>query len=179
MGNPYIGEIRMFGGNFAPVGWFLCQGQTLQISQYDALFALIGTTYGGDGQNNFNLPDLRSRVPIHQGTGGGGTYAMGEAAGTETVTLTTQQLPTHNHGLASTGQPGSTNIPGQNTIMADEGPAGSSQVFLYQPFDGTNQQPLNPVSIALSGGGQPHDNIQPYQAVNFIIAYEGIFPSQN
>jgi microcystin-dependent protein len=177
MGNPYIGEIRMVGCNFAPVGWALCQGQSLSVSAYEALFSLIGTTYGGDGVNNFNLPDLRSRVPVHQGSGGGGGYAIGEASGTESVTLTTAQLPTHNHGMASTGQAGSTNIPGQTAIMADEGPAGTSQVFLYQPFDGTNQQPLNPQSIALSGGNQPHDNIQPYQALNFIIALEGIFPT--
>jgi microcystin-dependent protein len=104
---------------------------------------------------------------------------LGQTGGTESVALTTAQLPIHNHPANSTGQPGSTNIPGPNAIMADQGPAGAAQVSCYQPFDGTNQQPLNPQSIALSGGGQPHTNIQPYQALNFIIALEGIFPTQN
>src|SRR3954454_15017263 len=99
MGQPYVGEIRMFGGNFAPNGWMFCNGQPLPISENDVLFQLIGTTYGGDGQETFNLPDLRARVPMHMGTGGGSTYQIGETGGVESVTLTTQQIPLHNHAF--------------------------------------------------------------------------------
>ena len=129
MSDPYIGEIRMFAGNFAPAGWALCQGQLMPISENDALFNLIGTTYGGDGQETFGLPDLQSRVPLHQGTQAGLSYVIGEQSGTESVTLTTQQMPNHSHVVRSTGQAGTTGTPTTSAIMADEGPSGGVTMF--------------------------------------------------
>ena len=177
MSQPFIGEIRMFGGSFAPVGWAFCAGRLLPISENDALFNLIGTTYGGDGQTNFGIPDLRGRVPMHAGTGGGGTYNLGEMAGTETVTLTTQQLPTHNHLVASTA-PGASGTPGPTTIIADQGPAGAP-VSAYLPFNNVTQVALRNSIVGLTGGSQPHDNMQPFLVVSYIISLFGIFPSQN
>ncbi len=179
MSDPYVGEIRLFGGNFAPVGWALCQGQIISIAENETLFQLIGTTYGGDGQETFGLPDLQGRAPIHQGTLAGNTYVIGERAGTESVTLTTTQLPTHNHRVGSTGQPGTTNIPSTSTIMADQGPANVVAAFAYLPFDGTNQVQVNSASVSQVGGNQPHDNMQPYLTLNYIISLFGIFPSQS
>src|SRR3712207_483459 len=116
---PYIGEIRMFGGNFAPVGWAFCEGQTLPISENDALFTLIGTTYGGDGEETFNLPDLQGRIPVHQGTGPGlSSYVIGEAAGVESVTLTTQQIPVHNHAFIASTATGTQNTPVNNMVAS-------------------------------------------------------------
>jgi microcystin-dependent protein len=163
----------MFAGNFAPVGWMLCQGQTLAISENEALFQLIGTTYGGDGQSNFNLPNLQSRVPIHMGTGGGSTYLIGEMAGTEQETLTVQQLPVHTHQAlaASTGQVTSP----ANAVLAN---ATSSQTGLHIYSTGTATIPLNNSAISNAGGSQPHDNMQPLLCINFIISLFGIFPSQ-
>ena len=172
MSSPYVGEIRMFGGNFAPVGWALCQGQLLPISENDVLFNLIGTTYGGDGQSTFNLPDLRGRVPVHQGTGSSGTtYTMGEMAGVETVTLTTQQMPQHNHALTATQTAGTQPNPGGNILSNSQGP----QPYLQEGPDGQ----LNNAAIQPTGGSQPHENMQPYLVVSFCIALMGIFPSQN
>jgi microcystin-dependent protein len=176
MAQPYVGEIRMFAGNFAPAGWMLCQGQVLPISENEVLFNLIGTTYGGDGQSTFALPDLQSRVPIHMGTGGGGTYNIGENGGVESVTLTTQQIPSHNHLVTTTAQAGTSNTPNANNI-ANEGPAGISNVFSYLPFSGLTQVQLNPNTIGTAGGSQPHDNIQPILAINYIISLFGIYPS--
>src|SRR4051812_21623869 len=169
MSDPYIGEIRMFGGNFAPVGWLLCQGQLLPISQYDALFNLIGTTYGGDGQETFNLPDLRGRVPVHQGAGAGlSSYVLGQEGGVESVTLTTSQLPGHTHSfVGTTNQAGTTNAP---TNLVGQNP-GSNIYVEDQAFVA-----LAPQSLLSQGGSQPHDNLQPYLSVNFIIALEGIYP---
>ena len=150
MPEPYIGEIRMFAGNFAPNGWMFCEGQTLPISENDALFTLIGTTYGGDGQETFNLPNLASRVPIHMGTGPDGTtYQLGEMAGTEQETLTIQQIPSHSH------------------------PAGG---FLYIEDVPDVNFAANAVSPA--GGSQPHENCQPFLCINFIISLFGVFPQQ-
>ncbi|BCH25349.1 microcystin dependent MdpB family protein [Mesorhizobium sp. L-8-10] len=179
MSDPYIGEIRLFAGNFAPAGWALCQGQLMPIAENDALFTLIGTTYGGDGQQTFALPDLQGRVPLHQGTLAGNTYVIGERSGTESVTLTTTQLPIHNHRVGSTGQPGTTGTPSSSTIVADEGPANIASVFAYQPFDGTNQVQISAASVSQVGGNQPHDNMQPYLTLNYIISLFGIFPSQS
>jgi len=165
--DPFIGEIRMFAGVFAPLGWADCNGQLMSIAQNNALFALIGTTYGGDGQSTFALPDLRSRVPI--GMQGGN---IGAASGTETVTLTTATLPAHTH-QALCGGNGSSVSP-LNDYWATE-PGGNVGEF-------SNQAPnavMAPDAITLSGGGQPHDNIEPYLCIRFIIALEGIFPSQN
>lgn len=164
MSTPYIGEIRLFGGNFAPVGWLLCQGQVLPISQYDVLFNLIGTTYGGDGEETFALPDLSSRIPVHVGAG----YALGQQGGVEQVTLTTNQLPVHNHfaqGSASAGTAAS--------------PAGA--VWAGSTYNAySDQSPdaaMAPNALAASGGSQPHENMPPFLAVNFIIATEGVFPT--
>jgi microcystin-dependent protein len=179
MSDPYVGEIRLFGGNFAPAGWAFCNGQPLPISENETLFQLIGTTYGGDGQETFNLPNLQSRVPLHQGTLAGNTYTIGQVAGTEQVTLTSNQIPGHSHLMSTTGEAGTTSTPSTSTIMADEGPSGISSVFAYQPFDGANQVSLNPVSVGLAGSSQPHTNIQPYLALSFIISLFGIFPTQN
>jgi microcystin-dependent protein len=175
MGSPFIGEIRMFGGNFAPVNWAFCNGQTLSIAQYTALFSLIGTTYGGDGVQTFNLPNLQSRVPVHQGNGPGGTYVIGQPAGAEAVILTPQQMPSHTHtlGAANTGE---TEVPTNSTIpaLATSNQAG---VAVYGPVP-TNTN-LNPNTIRNDGGGQPHSNIQPYLALNFIISLLGIFPPRS
>jgi microcystin-dependent protein len=169
MGTPYVGEIRMFAGNFAPVGWAFCQGQTLAISENDVLFNLIGTTYGGDGQTTFNLPDLQSRVPIHMGTGGGSSFVIGESGGVETVTLTTSQIPAHSHPPLcnnGNGQPGS--------------PSGNDWAVLNTNPPYANVAPTNnmaPTAIGSSGGSQPHDNMVPFLCINFIISLFGVFPS--
>jgi microcystin-dependent protein len=166
MSNPYIGEIRMFGGNFAPQGWAFCDGSLLPISQNDTLFALIGTTYGGDGQQTFALPDLRGRIPIHQGTG----HVIGENGGSETVTLTTAQLPAHAHRLAS-GFAAMYGSPSGDAV-AD---TGASAIY------GTGAANVNmaPAASVDAGGNQPHNNLMPYQCVNFIISLFGIFPTQS
>jgi microcystin-dependent protein len=171
MAQPYVGEIRMFAGNFPPSGWMFCDGTTLPISENETLFQLIGTTYGGDGQSTFDLPDLRGRVPVHQGTGGSGTtYQMGEMAGVETVTLTTQQMPQHNHTLlASNNPPGTQLNPGGNLLANSQGPL----PYIQENPDGN----LNAQAIQPSGGSQPHENMQPYLGINYIISLFGIFPS--
>ena len=182
MSQPYIGQIMIFGGNFAPQGWAPCQGQLLPISENEALFTLIGTTYGGDGQNTFALPDLQGRVPLHMGQGPNitQTYVMGESAGVESVILQSQQLPSHNHSFLAANV-GDANTPGPTTILANEGGADASKVSIYAPFDATpaNMTTLAPGSVAAASGGQPHDNMQPYLALNFCIALVGIFPSQS
>ena len=168
--DPYIGEIRMFGGNFAPNGWALCNGQTLSIAYYSGLFSLIGTTYGGDGITNFALPDLRSRIPIHKGNFAGTVYQLGEAAGAEVVTLTTQQIPAHTHTLQA-GVNGEYNAPAGHVWASWPG---------RQYTDAsTGLQPLSAEALSASGGGQPHNNMPPFLVVNFIIALEGIYPSRS
>jgi microcystin-dependent protein len=169
---PFIGEIKLFGGNFAIRGHAFCNGSLQSISQNTALFALIGTTYGGDGQVTFGLPDLRGRVPIHQGTGPGlSPRVIGEAAGTETVTLLSTQLPTHNHLLAASSAVANSTNPANNFWAAQPG------LLQYEAFgSGPN---LKSTALALTGGNQPHDNVQPYLAINYLIALEGIFPSRN
>ncbi len=170
-GEPYVGEIRMFAGNFAPNGWMFCEGQTLAISENDVLFTLIGTTYGGDGQSTFNLPNLASRFPIHTGTSPSGTtYQIGEMAGTEQVTLTVQQIPSHTHPmLASTNNADTANA--QSGILA--------RTPSYTPFIVSNTNvALSANSIAPTGGSQPHENVQPFLCINFIISLFGVFPSQ-
>jgi microcystin-dependent protein len=172
MGSPYIGEIRMFGGSFAPAGWAFCSGETVAISQNDALFNLIGTTYGGDGQETFNLPDLRGRIPIHAGTGPGlSTRIIGEAAGVESVTLTSQQIPSHSHPLL-----GST-ANGTSTSPSGALPASPTALDLYRPAT-TPASPLAPQAVVPAGGSQPHDNMAPYLVITFIISLYGIYPSQ-
>jgi len=167
---PYVGEIRLFAGNFAPSGWLFCSGQTLPISENEVLFQLIGTTYGGDGESTFNLPNLQSRVPIHQGTGTSGTtYQIGEAAGVESVTLSLQQIPAHSHGAQV-----STSI-GNDPNADDNVLAESSLATMYiaaNPNVDMAAQSITPV-----GGSQPHDNMQPYLGLNFIISLFGVYPS--
>ena len=172
MGSPYIGEIRMFGGNFAPAGWAFCDGQTLPIAENDALFTLIGTTYGGDGEETFNLPNLQSRVPLHQGTspGFGSTYTIGEQGGVEAVTLTTQQIPIHNHAWLASTSGGTSNTP-ENHVLA------SPPVAKLYRF-GTPSDPMSPTMIQPAGGSQPHENLQPYLAISYIISLFGVFPTQ-
>ena len=172
MGSPYIGEIRMFAGSFPPSGWAFCDGQELPIAENDALFSLIGTTYGGDGESTFRLPDLRGRAPIHVGTGPGlGAYSIGEQGGVETVILTTQQIPTHTHAwMASTG-PGTANSPVNNVVGSP--PA----MKLYRV--GTPGDTMSPATIEPFGGQQPHENLQPYLTISFIISLFGVFPTQS
>lgn len=171
MAQPYVGEIRMFAGNFAPAGWAFCEGQTLPISENEVLFQLIGTTYGGDGEQTFNLPNLASRVPIHMGTGPDGTtYEMGEMAGVESVTLTPQQIPSHNHALVATTAIATQSSPSGNLL------AQSSAMDLY--IEDVPNVALSPQSIGPAGGSQPHENMQPFLCINFIISLFGIFPSQ-
>ncbi len=170
MAESYIGEIRMGGWNFEPQGWAFCNGQLLNISEYDALFALLGTTYGGDGQNTFGLPDLRGRVPIHMGDSGQGALAFGQRGGAETVTLTTNQIPSHTHTLAGTAANSNSASPVGNVLGV------SSSVSIYSG-PGNPRQMGN--AIQPTGGNQPHDNMPPYQCVTFIISLFGVFPSQN
>jgi microcystin-dependent protein len=178
MGQPFIGEIRMFGGSFAPAGWAFCAGQLQPISENDALFNLIGTTYGGDGQSTFGLPDLRGRAPMHQGSG----FVIGQMAGSEAITLNVQQIPPHNHLVAASTNPGAnaTGTAVGNLVANESATQPDPAVFAYAPFaaDG-NQRALNSASIAPAGGSQPHDNMVPFLAVSFIISLFGIFPSQS
>lgn len=170
MTQPYVGEIRMFAGNFAPAGWMACEGQLLPISENETLFNLIGTTYGGDGQNTFALPDLRSRIPIHTGSLAGSTFQIGQSGGVETVTLTTQQIPVHTHPMQASTAPGTQNSP------ADSVPAASPSVTLYTA-DVTDSN-MAGAAVSNVGGSQPHNNIQPFLCLTFIISLFGVFPSQ-
>jgi microcystin-dependent protein len=168
MAQPYVGEIRMFAGNFNPAGWMFCDGALLPISENEVLFQLIGTTYGGDGESTFGLPDLRGRIPIHQGNG----FILAETGGVEQVTLTVQQIATHSHPFLATNDtatadnpqanlPGTTNV-GKKVYAAANSPA----------------TPMAPNSIGPTGGSQPHNNLQPFLCINFIISLFGLFPSQ-
>jgi microcystin-dependent protein len=176
MSSPYVGEIRMFAGNFAPAGWALCQGQLMPISENETLFNLIGTTYGGDGQATFALPDLQSRVPIHVGPG----FIQAQTGGSESVTLTVNQMPAHIHVPQATSNPGTAAVktPGNN-VFADEvvPTAPNPVVFAYLPPD-ANQKSFAPNALGPSGGSQPHDNMLPFLCINFIISLFGIFPTQ-
>ena len=165
MAQPYVGEIRMFAGNFAPAGWMFCEGQLLPISENETLFQLIGTTYGGDGQSTFALPDLRGRLPIHQGNG----FILAETGGAEEITLTVNQIPAHTHPLLASAGPGNANAPAGNITGK------SAAVKIYVSEVPTAN--LNPSAVTPVGGSQPHTNFQPYLCVDFIISLFGIFPS--
>lgn len=165
MAQPYVGEIRMFAGNFAPAGWMFCEGQLMPISENETLFQIIGTTYGGDGQSTFALPDLRGRVPIHQGNG----YVLAETGGAEEVTLTTQQIPVHSHPLVASTAVGSSVSPVGNVLAA----SGSSNVYRSDQA----AVAMAAQSVGATGGSQPHTNLQPYLCVDHIISLFGIFPS--
>lgn len=173
MGEPFVGEIRMFGGNFAPAGWMFCQGQLLPISENETLFNLIGTTYGGDGQSTFALPNLQSRVPIHAGTGPGGiTYQLGEAGGVETVTLSTQQIPSHTHPFLCSTSPAGSKTP------VNQVPALTQAATITTYGTDAPLLQLNAQAVSSVGGSQPHDNLQPYLCISFIISLFGVFPHQ-
>lgn len=166
MAQPYVGEIRMFAGNFAPAGWMFCEGQLLPISEYETLFNLIGTTYGGDGQSTFALPDLRGRLPIHQGNG----VVLAETGGAEEITLTVSQIPAHSHPLLATSASGTVATP-VNNLLAES-------VTINPYIQDVANSNMSPATISAVGGSQPHTNFQPYLCVDFIISLFGIFPSQ-
>lgn len=175
MSSPYIGEIRMFSFGRTPNGWQVCDGSLLPIAEYDALFALIGTTYGGDGQTTFGVPDLRGRVPVHQGQGPGlSNYVIGQRGGTETVTVQPAEMPTHTHTLmatsaaATTGTPGTTVLPG----------AVSDQTAYLTNITGATAFPMSAQATTFAGGSQPHENCMPTLTVQYCIAVFGIFPSR-
>ena len=167
MAQPYVGEIRMFAGNFAPVGWLFCNGQQLPISQNETLFQLIGTTYGGDGQTNFNLPNLQSRVPIHMDTRPSTPYPLAQMGGTEQETLTVQAIPVHNHGLLASSQVAGERNPGDAVL---------AQALAAIYISDTPSVNLNAAALGPSGGSQPHENMQPFLCINFIISLFGLFP---
>jgi microcystin-dependent protein len=168
MGEPFVGEIRMFGGSFAPAGWAFCDGQLLAISENDTLFNLIGTTYGGDGQETFALPDLRGRIPMHAGPNHSN---LGESGGVESVTLTTQQIPAHTHPALCNSNNGTQSTPLQNFWAA-------SAVQLY--VDQANALPaaMSPNNVGTTGGNQPHENMGPFLVISFILSLFGVFPHQ-
>lgn len=172
---PFIGQVQLFAFNFNPRGWMFCNGQLLSIAQNSALFSLLGTTYGGDGITTFALPDLRGRVPNGQGSGPGlSNYQMGQAAGSEQVTLLQTQMPQHNHLMEVSDQPASQSSPA-NHILAVPG-VGGEPLSAY----GTSPDAIaDPRSIGMAGSNQPHQNMQPYLTMNYCIAVEGIFPSRN
>ncbi|MGA7672506.1 MAG: tail fiber protein [Nitrolancea sp.] len=167
MAQPYVGEIRIFAGNFAPAGWMFCEGQLLPISEYETLFNLIGTTYGGDGQSTFSLPDLRGRIPLHQGNG----FILAETGGTEEITLTVPQTPSHSHLLFGSAANATTTSPTSNV------PGTMPEVTTFAYGTDLPSTTLNSSSISSVGGSQPHNNFQPYVCINYIISLFGIFPS--
>lgn len=167
MAQPYVGEVRMFGGNFAPLGWQFCDGSLLPIAEYETLFNLIGTTYGGDGESTFAVPDMRGRIPLHFGAG----TVLGETMGTEMVTLTTNQIPQHTHAFGC-----------NNTSSGGTSPSGSflgrnPSTDAYASDASGGLAPLNPTAITQTGNSQPHDNMAPFLCVSFIISLFGIYPS--
>jgi microcystin-dependent protein len=170
MADPFLGEIRMFGGNFAPLGWAFCSGQLLAIAEFDALFNLIGTTYGGDGQTTFALPNLQGRFAVHQGSNGFSDHVIGEVGGSESVTLNTSEMPSHAHTAVGSG---SGNLPSPANAFWSSDPGGNTAA--YRESGGSA---MSAAALLPAGSGQPHDNRQPYLGVSFIIALEGIFPSQ-
>jgi microcystin-dependent protein len=167
MSSPFIGEIRMFGGNFAPVGWAFCNGALIPISENDALFTLIGTTYGGDGETTFALPNLQSRIPIHVGPG----FALGQSGGTESVTLTTSQIPSHSHTPLCFSNNGGQPSPAGG-VWAISQPTRNEYTTVAPSVN------MDPAACGSTGGSQPHDNMVPFLVVNFILSLFGVFPSQ-
>jgi microcystin-dependent protein len=172
--DPYVAEIRIFAGNFAPRGWAFCNGQLLPISKNTALFSLIGTTYGGDGKTNFALPNLQGSIPIQQGQGSGSLYYLGETGGSPIVTLTANEIPRHNHTLQADPQPGNSSQPIGSNPMALARSGATNIYYNSNPGEQMNQQ-----ALSNAGGSQPHNNLQPYLALNFIIALQGVYPPRN
>lgn len=174
MGDQFIGEIRMFVGNFAPVGWALCDGQLLSIASNTALFSIIGTTYGGDGQTTFALPDLRGRFPMHPGMGPGlSNRSLGQRGGQESVTLTANHMPVHTHAANASSSDADQVTPSGNVWAAE--PAGATALY----HNGAPDTSMNPQAIDVAGGDQPHDNMSPFLCVNFIIALQGLYPPRS
>jgi len=179
MAEPFIGQIIMFAGNFQIRGYAFCNGQTLAISQNTALFSILGTTYGGNGQTTFALPNLQSRVPIHFGQGPGlSPYVLGQQAGSENVTLTSQQMPAHNHNVLTNSSNGNSSTP-ENNFIAPAVLSGATPTAVNGYRNSQDGTLMNAQSLSIAGGNQPHPNIQPYLALNFLIALQGIFPSRN
>jgi microcystin-dependent protein len=179
MAQPYIGEIRMFAGNFAPAGWMTCDGQLIAISDNDTLFNLIGTTYGGDGQSTFGLPNLAARIPIHIGNNGTTTYSLAQTGGVTSVTLTANQIPVHTHPIIADNN-AATSVTPSNTYLA----ASTPKMFYTVPNSSSNPDPpvfrnFNAGMLSSQGGNQPHDNMQPFVAITYIISMYGVYPSQN
>jgi len=172
MGQPYIGEIRLFAGNFAPDGWMFCDGSLMPISENETLFNLIGTTYGGDGQTTFALPNLLSRVPVHQGTlsSTGQPFVLAQSGGEETVTVTVFQIPNHGHAVQANSSAGTQSSPSAGVW---------AQSTLDQFSSAAPSVAMAPTAIGSAGGSQPHDNMVPFVCLNFIISLFGVFPSQN
>lgn len=180
--DPYLGTVTIFAGNFAPRSWMFCQGQLLSIAEYTALYSLLGTTYGGDGQTTFGLPDLRGRTAIHQGQGQGlSNYVLGQMSGTENVTMTSGQLPPHNHTLVSiTGTPTAVNATGNTDNPTNARPANGGVSVYGTSGDGSGMgASTGIVQSAIAGGSQPFSVISPLLAMNYVIAVEGIYPSRN
>ena len=175
---PMVGEIRMFAGNYPPNGWAFCDGSLISISENDVLFTLIGTTYGGDGQTTFALPDFRGRAPISVSSGN----SMGQMGGTETVTLTGTQIPAHRHPMQVANVPGTTNIPSPGVMPAKaadiEFPGGTKQVMTYAKDNAGGKITVNPQSVSVYGQSYPHNNMKPYVGINYIICLEGIYPTR-
>lgn len=172
MADPFVAEIRIFPFNFAPTGWALCNGQLMPISQNTALFSLLGTTYGGDGRSTFALPNLQGSAPMHPGQGPGlSLHDLGETGGSETVTLLQSEIPAHNHTIRANDGDGISPTPTGNVAS---GPGADRDLFWYK--DGASNSVMNPGALAITGGGQPHNNMMPYLTVNFCIALQGVFP---
>lgn len=169
----------MFGGTFAPAGWAFCDGTLLPISENEVLFALIGTIYGGDGQTTFALPDFRGRVPLHQGSGGGASYTIGQQAGVEAVTLQASQMPSHTHAVSASAAvpPNAVAAVNVTNTASTWVPASPPKPRLYAAA--ASLVPMAPAAVQPAGGSQPHNNLAPYLAVNFIISLFGVFPSQS
>jgi microcystin-dependent protein len=180
MSEPYIGQILAVGFNFAPVNWAPCDGRLLSIAQYDVLYNLIGTAYGGDGISTFALPDLRGRVAVDDGQGSGlSGYVLGQIGGSEQVTLTSQTMPQHNHSLFANSAAGTAAQPLSSLALASEGGAGAVQIPVYNPDPPADLQSLAPSSILPAGQSVPHENRQPFVTINYIIALAGVYPSQS
>ncbi|MEA2301264.1 MAG: hypothetical protein QOE44_1799 [Solirubrobacteraceae bacterium] len=178
MADPFVAEIRIFPFNFAPTGWATCDGQLLPISQNTALFSLLGTSYGGDGRSTFGLPDLQGRVPVSQGQGPGlSSYAVGEALGSDTVTLLDGEMPAHSHVLSAEDpsiQGADQSAPSSTSVLA-----ASTGGFAYQPNASTQPVQMNPAAVATLGGSQPHNSLQPYLTLTFCIALQGVYPPRS
>lgn len=177
MTQPFIGQIQPFSFNFPPKGWAQCDGQILNIAQNQALFSLLGTNYGGNGVSNFQLPDLRGRVPIHQGTLVNDSYSIGQSAGQSTVTLATSQIPAHSHLFLGSSADSTAALAAPGQALAKAALASATPANFYGPI--TTPQPLNPASVSMTGQGLAHENMQPYLALNWCISLTGLFPSRN